>query len=147
MIPTGSLSYLEFMAPGILAQSVLFAAIFYGIAVIWERDLGIVHKLLVSPASRSSLVVGKAIAAGARGLVQGVLVVAIALVMGVRVRTDLAGAHGTAHLLGGASRTMYRLQPFDRVRDGHILAALMPEAVRITATNNRLGWLHANPLQ
>ena len=41
--------YLEFMAPGILAQSVLFAAIFYGIAVIWERDLGIVHKLLVSP--------------------------------------------------------------------------------------------------
>ena len=94
VIPTGSLSYLEFMAPGILAQSVLFAAIFYGIAVIWERDLGIVHKLLVSPASRSSLVVGKAIAAGARGLVQGVLVVAIALVMGVRVRTDLAGLAG-----------------------------------------------------
>ena len=49
-IPTGKLSYLEFMAPGMLAQSVLFIAIFYGIAVIWERDLGIVHKLLVSPA-------------------------------------------------------------------------------------------------
>ncbi len=42
-----------FMTPGILAQSVLFAAIFYGIAIIWERDLGIVHKLLVSPAQRS----------------------------------------------------------------------------------------------
>src|SRR5581483_1634065 len=46
-IPTGSLSYIEFMAPGVLAQSVLFTAIFYGISVIWERDLGIVHKLLV----------------------------------------------------------------------------------------------------
>jgi ABC-2 type transport system permease protein len=94
VIPTGSLSYLEFMAPGVLAQSVLFAAIFYGIAVIWERDLGIVHKLLVSPASRSSLVVGKAIAAGARGLVQGVIVISIALVMGVHVRTDPAGLLG-----------------------------------------------------
>ena len=51
-IPTGQLSYLDFMAPGILAQSVLFIAIFYGISVIWERDLGILHKFLVSPASR-----------------------------------------------------------------------------------------------
>ena len=52
-IPTGGVSYLAFMTPGILAQSVLFSAIFYGIAVIWERDLGIVHKVLVSPASRT----------------------------------------------------------------------------------------------
>jgi ABC-2 type transport system permease protein len=93
-IPTGSLSYLEFMAPGVLAQSVLFAAIFYGIAVIWERDLGLVHKLLVSPASRESLVVGKAIAAGVRGLVQGVIIVVIARAMGVHVRTDPAGLAG-----------------------------------------------------
>src|SRR5262249_27999916 len=59
-IPTGNVSYLAFLVPGILAQSVLFAAIFYGVAVVWERDLGIVHKLLVSPASRASLVFGKA---------------------------------------------------------------------------------------
>ena len=66
-IPTGNVSYLSFMTPGILAQSVLFTAIFYGIAVIWERDLGIVHKLLVSPAQRSALVYGKATSAGFRG--------------------------------------------------------------------------------
>jgi ABC-2 type transport system permease protein len=88
VIPTGSLSYLAFLAPGVLAQSVLFSSIFYGIAVIWERDLGIVHKLLVSPASRESLVVGKAMAAGVRGLVQGVLVIVIALVVGIDVRTS-----------------------------------------------------------
>ncbi len=69
-IPTGNVSYLAFMTPGILAQSVLFTAIFYGIAVIWERDLGIVHKLLVSPAERAALVVGKAISAGFRGAIQ-----------------------------------------------------------------------------
>jgi len=95
-IPTGSLSYIEFMAPGILAQSVLFAAIFYGIAVIWERDLGIVHKILVSPASRTSLVVGKALGAGVRGLVQGVLVIVVALLIGVRVRTDPFAMAGVA---------------------------------------------------
>jgi ABC-2 type transport system permease protein len=38
------------LAPGILTQSALFVAIFYGIAVIWERDLGILNKFLVSPA-------------------------------------------------------------------------------------------------
>lgn len=45
--PTGWLTYLEFMTPGVLAQSVLFTAIFYGIAIIWERDLGLLHKMLV----------------------------------------------------------------------------------------------------
>ena len=93
-IPTGSVSYIEFLAPGVLAQSVLFAAIFYGIAVIWERDLGIVHKLMVTPASRSSIVVGKAMAAGVRGLVQGVIIVGVAAAIGVRVRHDPAGMLG-----------------------------------------------------
>jgi hypothetical protein len=54
-IHAGPVSYLAFITPGILAQSVLFSAIFYGIAVIWERDLGVVHKQLVSPAYRSAL--------------------------------------------------------------------------------------------
>jgi ABC-2 type transport system permease protein len=104
VIPTGSLSYLAFMAPGVLAQSVLFAAIFYGIAVIWERDLGIVHKLLVSPASRGSLVTGKALAAGVRGLVQGLLVIVIALVMGVDMHRDPLSIAGVvaAIFLGSA---------------------------------------------
>ena len=57
-IPTGGLPYLDFLAPGILAQSGLFVSIFYGIAVIWERDLGVLHKFLVSPASRAALVSG-----------------------------------------------------------------------------------------
>jgi len=87
-IHTGQLSYLAFITPGILAQSILFSAIFYGIAVIWERDLGVVHKLLVSPARRSSLVFGKAVAAGFRGIVQAVVIYLIALVMHVSIRLD-----------------------------------------------------------
>src|SRR5471032_1297783 len=56
---TGNIPYLDFIAPGILAQSVLFVAIFYGINVIWERDLGIVQRFLASPTPRAALVPGK----------------------------------------------------------------------------------------
>ncbi len=87
-IPTGKLDYLDFMAPGILAQSILFSAIFYGIAIIWERDLGIIHKLLVTPASRGALVLGKAMAAGLRGLVQAVVVYLVAVALQVDIRWE-----------------------------------------------------------
>ncbi|HVO72786.1 MAG TPA: ABC transporter permease [Ignavibacteriaceae bacterium] len=82
-IPTGSLSYLDFMAPGILAQSVLFVAIFYGISIIWERDLGIVHKFLVSPTPRTALVLGKALSAGVRAVSQAVIIYLLSLLLHV----------------------------------------------------------------
>ena len=82
-IPTGNVPYIDFMAPGILSQSVLFIAIFYGISVIWERDLGVLHKFLVSPTPRSALVLGKAVSAGLRGLTQGVIVYLLAVLLGV----------------------------------------------------------------
>ncbi len=87
-IPTGNLRYLDFMAPGILAQSVLFIAIFYGIAIIWERDLGILHKFLVSPSPRAALVLGKALSAGVRSLSQAAIVYLLALLLGVRLNSN-----------------------------------------------------------
>ncbi|HEY8793819.1 MAG TPA: ABC transporter permease [Gemmatimonadaceae bacterium] len=103
-IPTGPLSYLAFMAPGVLAQSVLFSAIFYGIAVIWERDLGIVQKLLVSPSPRASLVLGKAVSAGVRALTQGVIIMVLAYFLDVPLRLDPMSIAGLilAVLLGAA---------------------------------------------
>lgn len=91
VIPTGALDYQTFIAPGILAQSVLFNAIFYGISVIWERDLGILQKLLVSPAPRVALVMGKALSAGVRGLAQGIIVYVLALLL--RIHLDFSLAH------------------------------------------------------
>ena len=84
-IPTGDLSYIDFMAPGILAQSVLFISIFYGISIIWERDLGIIHKFLASPTPRAALVLGKALSAGVRGLAQAVMIYILALLLGVKM--------------------------------------------------------------
>lgn len=84
-IPTGQLGYIDFMAPGILAQSVLFVAIFYGISIIWERDLGIVHKFLVTPTPRTALVLGKAVSAGIRALAQAVIIYLLAVALGVQM--------------------------------------------------------------
>ena len=98
-IPTGNLPYLDFMAPGILAQSVLFIAIFYGIAIIWERDLGIVQKFLVSPTPRAALVLGKALSAGVRALSQACIVYVLALLLGVQIRWRLPALLGVVCLV------------------------------------------------
>src|ERR1700719_3684115 len=110
-IPTGSVSYLAFLTPGILAQSVLFAAIFYGVAVVWERDLGIVHKLLVSPAPRSALVFGKAVSAGFRGVVQALVIYGTVLALHVEVRWNPLAIAGVvfAVMLGSAIFSTFSL--------------------------------------
>jgi ABC-2 type transport system permease protein len=103
-LPTDGVPYRDFMTPGVLAQSTLFIAIFYGISVIWERDLGVMQKYLVSPAPRAALVLGKALSAGARGLSQAVIVYALALMVGIQLRFEpgaLAGVLVTV-VLGSA---------------------------------------------
>jgi ABC-2 type transport system permease protein len=82
-IPTGSVPYLDYLAPGIIAQSALFVAIFYGIQIIWERDAGVLTKLLVTPTPRAALVAGKAFAAGIRATAQAVVVLLVAALLGV----------------------------------------------------------------
>jgi ABC-2 type transport system permease protein len=82
---TGNIPYLDFIAPGILAQSVLFVAIFFGINVIWERDLGIVQKFLASPTPRAALVLGKGFSAGFRTLSQAAIVYCLSLLLGVKL--------------------------------------------------------------
>ncbi len=110
-IPTGTLPYIDFMTPGILAQSVLFIAIFYGIAVIWERDLGILHKLLASPAPRAALVLGKALSAGERGLSQAAIIYLLALALGVRVNWTIPAILGVllVVILGSALFSTFSL--------------------------------------
>jgi ABC-2 type transport system permease protein len=81
-VPNG-IPYLDFLAPGILAQSTLFIAIFYGIQIIWERDAGVLAKLMVTPTPRAALITGKAFAAGVRSIVQAAVIVVLSAVLGV----------------------------------------------------------------
>ena len=98
-LATGNERYIDFLAPGILAQSVLFAAIFYGIAAIWERDLGVLHRYLVSPAPRSALVLGKAVSSAVRGLSQAVVVYLLSLVLGISLNLSPLNILGVAILI------------------------------------------------
>lgn len=162
-IPTGSLSYLDFLAPGVLAQSALFSAIFYGIAVIWERDLGIVQKLLVSPASRSALVSGKALAGGLRSILQALIVTIVAAAIGIHLRADLLSIVGVIAIviLGSALFASFSLNVACLVRSrerfmgiGQLMTmplffassaiypvALMPDWLKVVASLNPLTYM------
>jgi ABC-2 type transport system permease protein len=91
-----NMSYLEYITPGILAQSILFVAIFHGLSVIWERDLGIVQKLLVTPIPRIALVLGKSWAAGIRALTQVIVIYLLALVINVKLNHSLFSILGVS---------------------------------------------------
>jgi len=77
--------YRAYLVPGVLAQSVLFVAVFSGLAIIWERDLGITQRLLVAPVPRSAMVLGKAVSAAVRA----VMMVSIVLVVVAAVRIPI----------------------------------------------------------
>jgi ABC-2 type transport system permease protein len=88
-IPTPRhIPYLAYLAPGILAQSALFIAIFYGIQIIWERDAGVLTKLMVTPTPRAALISGKAFAAGVRSVVQAIAVIVLSALLGVTLTDD-----------------------------------------------------------
>jgi ABC-2 type transport system permease protein len=110
-VAPGNLPYLDFLAAGILAQSALFVAIFYGISAIWERDLGVLQRYLVSPAPRSALVLGKALSAGVRALSQALIVYVLALLLGVGIDLNPLNILGVAAVivLGSALFSMFSL--------------------------------------
>ncbi len=95
-VAPGNIPYLDYLAAGILAQSALFVAIFYGISAIWERDLGVLQRYLASPAPRSALVLGKALSAGVRALSQAIIVYVLALLLGVGINLNLLNIAGVA---------------------------------------------------
>lgn len=92
----GHHSYLQYLVPGIMAQSALFIAIFYGIQIIWERDAGMLTKLLATPSPRAALIAGKAFAAGIRGISQAIVILALSAVLGVTLNWN------PLHLLAAA---------------------------------------------
>jgi ABC-2 type transport system permease protein len=98
-IPTGDVPYLDFLAPGILAQSALFVSIFYGIQIIWDRDAGVLAKLMVTPTPRVALVAGKAFAAGVRALIQALVVLVLAALLGVDITPNPLRLLGAAAVL------------------------------------------------
>jgi ABC-2 type transport system permease protein len=86
----GGVSYLDFLAPGIIAMALLFSSMFSGMSVLWDRQFGFLKEILVAPVRRSSIVTGKVLAGMTNGIIQALMILAIALFLGVRI-TGIAG--------------------------------------------------------
>jgi ABC-2 type transport system permease protein len=95
----GTLDYRAYLAPGVMAQAAMFIAIFYGLSVIWERDVGQLQRLLATPLSRVSIVLGKAAGACVRALVQALLLLCVLAAAGIGVRWNVLGILGTLAML------------------------------------------------
>jgi ABC-2 type transport system permease protein len=88
----GYSSYLSFLLPGMVVLSVLFAALQSGLATVADIDSGMLDKLLVSPISRSSILLGRLVADTLAILIQATIVLAVGLLLGAGVATGPAGA-------------------------------------------------------
>jgi ABC-2 type transport system permease protein len=87
----GTGSYLDFMVPGVMIMTALFGGVFGGISVVWDRRLGFLAKMLTAPIHRAAIPVGKLLALGVQIIFQALFIVLIALILGVHIRTGVAG--------------------------------------------------------
>lgn len=81
----GGLSYLQFIFPGVISMAILFTAIFGAISVIWDREFGFLKEMLVAPVPRWSLAVGKALGGSTTSMLQGIIMLIFAPVVGVSI--------------------------------------------------------------
>jgi len=81
----GGGSYIDFLAPGIIAMSVLFTAMFAGMEVIWDRQFGFLKETLVAPVSRAKIMLGRTLGGATVASLQGFLVLLISFLIGFRV--------------------------------------------------------------
>jgi ABC-2 type transport system permease protein len=82
---SGGANYMDFLAPGIVAMSILFTAVFSGLEVIWDRQFGFLKETLVAPISRTEIMIGKTLGGAAIAMVQGLIVLSLTYVLGFRI--------------------------------------------------------------
>jgi ABC-2 type transport system permease protein len=89
---TPGVNYIQFMYPGIIAMTVLMSSVFSGLSVVWDREFGFLREVLVAPLNRGGIVIGKATGNAATALVQGLVLLVLAPVVGVKLTgTMVAG--------------------------------------------------------
>jgi ABC-2 type transport system permease protein len=87
-IPTANVDYLTFISPGVVLQSSSFIALAYGIMLVWERESGILKKLVSSPVDRFIIVLGRSLAGAVRAVTQLFIVLPVALLFGAKLKID-----------------------------------------------------------
>jgi len=90
----GGINYLSYMAPGVIGMGLLFGSVFSGVSVIFDRQFGFMKEMLVAPVSRTSIILGKILGGATTATIQGIILMAVAGVMGAftPTLTFVAGA-------------------------------------------------------
>jgi len=78
----GSINYLSYMAPGVIGMGLLFGSVFSGVSVIFDRQFGFMKEMLVAPVSRTSIILGKILGGAVTASIQGIILMAVAGIMG-----------------------------------------------------------------
>ncbi len=86
----GEGNYLQFMAPGVVGMSVLFASIFSGVGLLWDRQFGFLKETLVAPVPRIQIMIGRTLGGATTATIQGTLVLLVSVAAGFRPH-DLGG--------------------------------------------------------
>ena len=84
----GALDFRQFMFPGILAMAVLFTAIFSAVSIVWDREFGFLKEVMVAPVSRTAVALGKVAGGATVAMFQGIIVLLLAPVVGVKLGID-----------------------------------------------------------
>lgn len=80
----GGGNYIQFLAPGIIAMSILFTSVFTGIEIIWDKQFGFLKETLVAPVSRIEIMLGRTLGGATVAVLQGIIVLAISMLVGFR---------------------------------------------------------------
>lgn len=80
----GQGNYVNFLAPGIVGMSIIFTAIFSGIALIWDRQFGFLKETMVAPVSRFNIMLGRTLGGATIATLQGLIVLLLAIAFGFR---------------------------------------------------------------
>ncbi len=76
-------AYLDFLAPGIVGMTLLFAGTMSGASVIWDKEFGFLKEVLVAPVSRFSVILGRSLGGMTTAMIQALAIVGISVAMGV----------------------------------------------------------------
>jgi ABC-2 type transport system permease protein len=82
---THQVNYIMFLVPGVLGMGLLFSSTFGGLSVLWDREFGFLKEIMVAPVSRLSIVIGRIAGGTTTGLIQGILILVVAFVLGFKV--------------------------------------------------------------
>lgn len=77
--------FMHYLVPGIITMAILFSSMFTGLSILWDRQFGFLQEVLVAPISRISIIVGRTLGGATTALIQGFIILLIALGLGISI--------------------------------------------------------------